>query len=148
MPDLYGKKAWLVIGLAVVGWALAVLFMLAYVGMYYTAYHYYLATYELASLYQGLYRNYTTLAYSAIRLTNYTIIVLNYTTSVLNYTDYILTINTGELAGYNATTIQYAGLLNETVTTLRVTYQLLNATVSALNTYNQIMGRLINATGG
>ena len=59
MPDLYGKKAWLVIGLAAVGWALAVLFMLAYVGMYYTAYHYYLATQELASLYQGLYRNYT-----------------------------------------------------------------------------------------
>jgi hypothetical protein len=131
-----------------VGWALAVLFMLAYVGMYYTAYHYYLATYELASLYQGLYRNYTALATNALRLTNYTIAVLNYTTSVLNYTDYVLTINTGELAGYNATTIQYAGLLNETVTTLRVTYQLLNATVSALNTYNQIMGRLINATGG
>jgi len=148
MPDLYGKKAWLVIGLAAVGWALAVLFMLAYVGMYYTAYHYYLATQELASLYQGLYRNYTALATNAIRLTNYTIAVLNYTTSVLNYTDYVLTINTGELAGYNATTIQYAGLLNETVTTLRVTDQLLNATVSALNTYNQIMGRLINATGG
>jgi hypothetical protein len=148
MPDLYGKKAWVVIGLAAVGWALAVVFMLAYVGMYYTAYHYYLATYELASLYQGLYRNYTTLAYNALRLTNYTIAVLNYTTSVLNYTDYVLTINTGELAGYNATTIQYARLLNETVTTLRVTYQLLNATVSALNTYNQIMGKFINATGG
>jgi hypothetical protein len=45
MPDLYGRKAWVVIG-----WVLAVIFMLAYVGMYYTAYHYYLATYELASL--------------------------------------------------------------------------------------------------
>jgi hypothetical protein len=148
MPDLYGKKAWVVIGLAVVGWALAVIFMLAYVGMYYTAYHYYLATYELASMYQGLYRNYTTLAYNAIRLTNYTIAVLNYTTSVLNYTDYVLTINTGELVGYNATVSQYALLLNETVSTLRETDQLLNATVSALNTYNQIMGRLVNATGG
>ena len=148
MPDLYGKKAWLVIGLAVAGWALAVLFMLAYVGMYYTAYHYYLADTQLANLYESLYRNYAALATNAIRLTNYTIVVLNYTTQVLNYTDYILTINTGELAGYNATTIQYAGFLNETVTTLRVTYQLLNATVSALNTYNQIMGRLINATGG
>ena len=136
------------IGLAVAGWALAVLFMLAYVGMYYTAYHYYLADTQLANLYESLYRNYAALATNAIRLTNYTIVVLNYTTQVLNYTDYILTINTGELAGYNATTIQYAGLLNETVTTLRVTYQLLNATVSALNTYNQIMGRLINATGG
>jgi hypothetical protein len=148
MPDLYGKKAWLVIGLAVAGWALAVIFMLAYVGMYYTAYHYYLATYELASLYASLYRNYTALATNAIRLTNYTIAVLNYTTSVLNYADTILTINTGELAGYNATTIQYARLLNNTITTLRVTDQLLNATVNALDTYNQVMGRLLNATGG
>ncbi len=133
MPDLYGKKAWLVIGLAAAGWALAVVFMLAYVGMYYTAYHYYLATQELAGLYQGLYRNYTALAYNAIRLANYTIAVLNYTTSVLNYTDYILTMNTNELAGYNTTLARYALLLNETV--------------SALETYNQIMGRLINATG-
>ncbi|KUO82243.1 MAG: hypothetical protein AT718_11370 [Vulcanisaeta sp. JCHS_4] len=148
MPDLYGRKAWLVIGLAAAGWALAVIFMLAYVGMYYTAYHYYLATYQLASLYQSLYRNYTVLAYNALMLTNYTIAVLNYTTSVLNYTDYVLTINTNELAGYNATTIQYARLLNETVSTLRVTDKLLNATVSALNTYNQVMGRLVNATGG
>jgi len=148
MPDLYGKKAWLVIGLAAVGWALAVIFMLAYVGMYYTAYHYYLATYELASMYQGLYRNYTTLATNALRLTNYTIAVLNYTTSVLNYTDYVLTINTGELAGYNATVTQYARLLNDTIITLRETDQLLNATVSALNTYDQIMGRLVNATTG
>jgi hypothetical protein len=148
MPDLYGKKTWLVIGLAAVGWALAVLFMLAYVGMYYTAYHYYLADTQLANLYESLYRNYTTLAYNAIRLTNYTIAVLNYTTSVLNYTDYILTINTGELVGYNATVSQYAVLLNETVSTLRETDQLLNATVSALNTYDQIMGRLVNATTG
>jgi len=44
VPDLYGRRAWLVIGLAAAGWALAVIFMLAYVGMYYTAYHYYLAT--------------------------------------------------------------------------------------------------------
>ena len=127
---------------------MAVIFMLAYVGMYYTAYHYYLATYQLASMYQGLYRNYTVLAYNALRLTNYTIAVLNYTTNVLNYTDYVLTINTGELAGYNATVTQYARLLNDTIITLRETDQLLNATVSALNTYNQIMGRLVNATGG
>jgi len=127
---------------------LAVIFMLAYVGMYYTAYHYYLATYQLASMYQGLYRNYTTLAYNALRLTNYTIAVLNYTTSVLNYTDYILTINTGELVGYNATVSQYAVLLNDTIITLKETDQLLNATVNALNTYNQIMARLVNATGG
>ena len=66
---------------------------------------------------------------------------------VLNYTDYDLIINTSELAGYNTTTIQYAVLLNETITTLRETDQLLNATVSALNTYNQVMGRLVNATG-
>jgi hypothetical protein len=144
--ELYGKKALIVTGLAVVGWALAIIFILSYVGMYYTAYHYYLATYELASMYQGLYRNYTTLATNAMRLTNYTIAVLNYTTSVLNYTDYILTINTGELVGYNATVSQYAVLLNETVATLRETDQLLNATVSALNTYNQVMGRLVNAT--
>jgi len=148
MIELYGRKAWLVIGLAAVGWALAVVFMLAYVGMYYTAYHYYLATQELASMYQGLYRNYTTLAYNAMRLANYTIAVLNYTTNVLNYTNTILTINTGELVGYNATVSQYALLLNETVTTLRVTDKLLNATVNALDTYNQIMGRLVNATAG
>jgi uncharacterized membrane protein (Fun14 family) len=74
-----------VIGLAVAGWVLAVMFMLTYVGMYHIAYHY-LATQELISLYQGLYRNYTTLAYNALKLTNYTIAVLNYTTSVLNYT--------------------------------------------------------------
>jgi len=146
--ELYGKKALIVTGLAVAGWALAVIFMLAYIGMYYTAYHYYLATQELASLYASLYRNYTALATNAIRLTNYTIAVLNYTTSVLNYTDYILTINTGELVGYNATTTQYAVLLNETVATLRETDQLLNATVNALNTYNQVMGRLLNATQG
>jgi len=29
MPDLYGKKAWLVIGLATAGWALVVIFMYA-----------------------------------------------------------------------------------------------------------------------
>jgi len=67
MPDLYGRKAWIVIGLTVGGWVLAVIFMLAYVGMYYVAYHYYEAD-----------------------------------------------------------------------------AQLLNATVNALNTYNQIMGRLVN----
>ena len=43
---------------------------------------------------------------------------------VLNYTDCVLIINASELAGYNTTT------------------------VSALYTYNQIMGRLVNATGG
>jgi hypothetical protein len=146
--ELYGKKALIVTGLAVAGWALAIVFMLAYVGMYYTAYHYYLATHELASLYASLYRNYTALAYNAMRLANYSITALNYTTSVLNYTNTILTINTGELAGYNTTATQYAVLLNETITTLRETDQLLNATVSALNTYNQIMGRLVNSTGG
>jgi len=134
MPELYGRKAWVVIGLAAVGWALAVIFMLAYVGMYYTAYHYYLATIQLTRLYGGLYRNYTTLAYNTLKLANYSITVLNYTAQVLNYTDYVLTINTGELAGYNTTLIQYARLLNETV--------------NALNTYNKIMARLLNATGG
>jgi len=146
--ELYGKKALIMTGLAVVGWALAVIFMLAYIGMYYTAQHYYEANAQLASLYESLARNYTALASNAMRLANYSITVLNYTTSVLNYTDYILTINTGELVGYNATATQYAVLLNETVSTLRETDQLLNATVSALNTYNQIMTRLLNATQG
>ena len=141
MPDLYGKKAWVVIGLAVVGWALAVVFMLAYAGMYYTAYHYYLTTRELVNQYKALYENYTALAVNAMRLANYSI-------TVLNYTDAVLAINTGELVGYNATATQYAMLLNETITTLRETDQLLNATVNALNTYNQIMGRLVNATAG
>ena len=146
--ELYGKKALIMTGLAVVGWVLAVVFILAYVGMYYTAQHYYEANAQLASMYESLARNYTTLATNAMRLANYSITVLNYTTNVLNYTDYILAINTGELVGYNATATQYALLLNETITTLRETDQLLNATVSALNTYNQIMGRLVNAAQG
>ena len=83
MPDLYGKKAWLVIGLAVVGWALAVIFMLAYMSTYYTGLHYYWAYVELVNQYKSLYENYTALF-------NYTEASWNYTSSVLNYTSHVL----------------------------------------------------------
>ena len=132
--ELYGWKAWALLGVAVAGWVLAVLFLLGSMSMLSTNRALYLGLYECEYDYYYLYRNYTALARTTLDVLNQAIAVINATGEVVNYNAAVL----------NAT-IQELNMVNQELASVNETLYSVNQTL-AVNNY--ILYQLYKAAGG
>ena len=117
---MYGLRAWALVGLAVVGWALAVLFLLTALANYDQAVTYYDGLELCLAQYRALASNYTVLARQGLEvagalgnLTLVNVYVLNQTIALLQ--------------GLNSTLTQNDQVLGQVLAVLRVVNESLTA---------------------
>ncbi len=140
--ELYGIKAWALVGLAVVGWALAVLFLLTALANYNQAVSYYNGLALCLTQYRALASNYTALANQSLtvakalgNLTLANIYTLNQTITLLNNVYY-------ELEGLNNTLNTNNAVLGQALIELRA----VNQTLTANNQLLMALVRAVNQT--
>ena len=125
--ELYGLKAWALVGLAVAGWALAVLFLLTALANYNEAVSYYDGLSLCMAQYRALVGNYTALANQSLavaralgNLTLANVYALNQSIALLNNVYY-------ELQGLNGTLTQNNQILGQVLAVLRAVNESLTA---------------------
>ncbi|BDR92227.1 hypothetical protein [Vulcanisaeta souniana] len=134
--ELYGARAWVLIGIAVVGWVLAVLFFASNIANYNMAVYYRYTTIYCISQYNALARNYTTLA-------NRTLTIISYLTNVTMTNAYALNQTGIVIESLNNTLVQNNALLSQVARELYA----VNNTVNANNALLTAFLRAVNATG-
>ena len=96
--ELYGAKAWVVIGAAVAGWVLAVIFLMGSINLALVNHALTINLYACELDYNYLVRNYTALARTTVYVLNQTLAVVNATGEVVSYNAQVLNTTGRELS--------------------------------------------------
>ncbi|GAB6946095.1 hypothetical protein JCM16161A_02250 [Vulcanisaeta sp. JCM 16161] len=134
--ELYGARAWLLVGIAVLGWVLAIIGLASSLANYNIAMYYRTTTIFCISQYNALARNYTTLANRTLGIIEWLGNATLINAYALNQTGQVITSLNQTLVVNNELMNQVAWELRAVNQTLNEDNALLRALIMAVNSTN------------